>query len=81
LTCDAAPVLGVGDDAAMLALELALESVVVVPLGFPEMFSWLTDVLPFLQSLLKSDEDRGVLTNVTSAHYKHVSILLNTGFV
>lgn len=54
VACAAAPLLLEGAAAVALALELALlESSVDVPLGLPEMLSWLTlTPVLFLQSLL-----------------------------
>jgi hypothetical protein len=60
----------VADAAPPLVAELGLASVDDVPLGFPEMFSWVT-LMPvwFLQSSLKLIW--ALLTKVTSAHYGH----------
>lgn len=74
MACDAAPV-ALGDDPWPLALVEVLGPVLVdVPLGLPEMFSWvtLTPVL-FLQLLLNSDWLSCLLTKVTSVHCLVVS--------
>ncbi len=76
--CAAPPVeLAVGEAAVPLPLALPLAApVLLVPLGLPDMFSWVTDTpLPFLQLELKSDWERGVLTRLTSEHCHIVSFV------